>query len=94
MLIRCADQDGAARAFERLRANTEAYTFPLVGRITVSVGFTRVKAGDTPSGAFARADKAVYFAKGHGRNCVHSHADLVANGELEDDSKAGDVELF
>jgi diguanylate cyclase (GGDEF)-like protein len=94
VLMRCANQDGAARAFERLRANTEAYAFPMVGHITVSIGFTRVKSGDTPNGAFERADKAVYFAKGHGRNCVHNHADLVAKGELEDDSKTGDVELF
>jgi diguanylate cyclase (GGDEF)-like protein len=94
VLMRCANEDDAAQAFERLRANTEAYAFPQVGRITVSIGFTLVKAGDTPSGAFERADKAVYFAKGHGRNCVHSHADLVAKGELEDDSKTGDVELF
>jgi diguanylate cyclase (GGDEF)-like protein len=94
VLMRCAHEEDAAQAFERLRANTEAYAFPQVGRITISVGFTLVKAGDTPSGAFERADKAVYYAKGHGRNCVHSHADLVAKGELEDDSKTGDVELF
>jgi diguanylate cyclase (GGDEF)-like protein len=94
VLMRCANEDDAAQAFERLRSNTEAYAFPQVGRITVSIGFTLVKTGDTPSGAFERADKAVYYAKGHGRNCVHSHSDLVAKGELEDDSKTGDVELF
>jgi diguanylate cyclase (GGDEF)-like protein len=94
VLMRCSHEDDAAQAFERLRSNTEAYAFPQVGRITVSIGFTLVKTGDTPSGAFERADKAVYYAKGHGRNCVHSHADLVAKGELEDDSKTGDVELF
>jgi diguanylate cyclase (GGDEF)-like protein len=94
VLMRCANEEDPAQAFERLRANTEAYAFPQVGRITVSIGFTLVKTGDTPSGAFERADKAVYYAKGHGRNCVHSHANLVAKGELEDDSKTGDVELF
>ncbi len=94
VLMRCSNEDDAAQAFERLRSNTEAYAFPQVGRITVSIGFTLVKTGDTPSGAFERADKAVYYAKGHGRNCVYSHADLVAKGELEDDSKTGDVELF
>jgi PleD family two-component response regulator len=65
-----------------------------VGRITISIGFTEVKPGDTPSGAFERADKAVYYAKGHGRNQVRSHAALVASGALEDDSIIGDVELF
>jgi diguanylate cyclase (GGDEF)-like protein len=94
VLMRCTSEDDAAQAFERLRANTEEYAFPQVGRITVSIGFTLVRTGDTPSGAFERADKAVYYAKGHGRNCVYSHAVLVAKGELEDESKTGGMELF
>jgi diguanylate cyclase (GGDEF)-like protein len=94
VLMRCGTDVAAAQAFERLRQNTERYAFPQIGRITVSVGFTRVEPGDTPSGAFERADKAVYFAKGHGRNQVQSHADLVARGELVVDQKDSDVELF
>jgi len=65
-----------------------------VGSITVSVGFTQVQPGDTPGGAFDRADKAVYWAKGHGRNRVCSHAELLAMGEASGESKSGDVELF
>ncbi len=94
VLMRCADPDAAGRAFERLRSNVERYPFPQVGHITVSIGFTELKPGDTPSGAFERADKAVYFAKGSGRNQVRYHADLVAAGHLADDDKTGDVELF
>lgn len=94
VLMRCADGDAAAQAFERLRGNVERHPFPQVGHITVSIGFTELKPGDTPSGAFERADKAVYFAKGHGRNQVRHHADLVAQGHLADDAKIGDVELF
>jgi diguanylate cyclase (GGDEF)-like protein len=94
VLMRCGSDEDAANAFERLRANTEAYAFPQVGHITVSIGFTEVKTTDTPSAAFERADKAVYYAKTHGRNQVCSHADLVSRGELEDASKVGDVELF
>ena len=86
--------DAAALAFERLRHNVERHLFPQVGHITVSIGFTELKAGDTPNGAFERADKAVYFAKGNGRNQLHHHADLVAAGHLADDAKIGDVELF
>jgi diguanylate cyclase (GGDEF)-like protein len=93
-LIRCGDAASAALAFERLRANTEQYAFPQVERITVSVGFTEVKPGDTPSGAFERADKAVYYAKSHGRNQVQCHAVLVASGELVDAPQMNDVELF
>jgi diguanylate cyclase (GGDEF)-like protein len=94
VLMRCNSDTDAGRAFERLRTSVAAYAFPQVGRITVSVGFTELKSGDTPSSAFERADKAVYWAKQHGRNQVCSHMDLVRRGELDDDSKVGDVELF
>jgi len=94
VLLRCASDGHAMRAFERLRTATEAYVFPQVGRITVSIGFTGVRAGDNPAIAFERADRAVYWAKAHGRNQVAEHAALVARGELVEGSKTGDVELF
>ena len=93
-LMRCHGAESAALAFERLRGNTERFAFPQVEHITVSVGFTEVKPGDTPGGAFERADKAVYYAKSHGRNQVHYHEALVASGELESAAKVSDVELF
>ena len=66
-----------------------------VGQITVSIGFSEVRTGDSPSGAFERADKAVYYAKEHGRNQVCSYAALVARGELDNQaSNVGDMELF
>jgi len=49
VLLRCGSDGHAARAFERLRAATEAYVFPQVGHITVSIGFTDVRAGDNPT---------------------------------------------
>jgi diguanylate cyclase (GGDEF)-like protein len=94
VLLRCGSDGHARRAFERLRAATEGYAFPQVGCITVSIGFTDVRSGDNPSMAFERADKAVYWAKGHGRNQVAEHAALVARGELFEGQKTGDVELF
>ena len=94
VLMRCDKEASAAQAFERFRSTTEKYEFPQVGRITVSIGFTAVTPGDTPSAAFERADKAVYYAKGHGRNQVCSHAALISSGVLTDASKVGDVELF
>lgn len=95
VLMRCDNETDAGVAFERLRSNCESYAFPQVGRITLSIGFTALRAGDTPSGAFERADKAVYYVKEHGRNRVCSYTDLIAQHELtEDDDKTGDVELF
>ena len=95
VLMRCGNPLDAAHAFERLRSNVERYVFPQVGTITVSIGFTELRADDTPSAAFARADKAVYWVKQNGRNHVAHHAELVAAGKLAqvpvDNS---DVELF
>ena len=63
--------------------------------ITVSIGCSVLTENDTPSGAFGRADKAVYYAKGNGRNQVRSYQELVLSGELvEQVSEAMDVDLF
>ena len=94
VLMRCGNDLEAGLAFERLRSAVKSYAFPQVGTISVSVGYSRLKDGDTPSSAFERADRAVYWAKGHGRDQVCNHADLMARGELVEDAKVGDVELF
>lgn len=95
VLMRCNGEAEAAGVLERLRGTTERHIFPQVGTITISIGFTEIKTGDTPSGAFERADKAVYHAKAHGRNQVCSHAALIASGALVDAAaNMGEVELF
>ncbi|MCX2861253.1 GGDEF domain-containing protein [Paucibacter sp. PLA-PC-4] len=94
VLMRCTDELDAAQAFERLRLNTEAYQFPQVGHITVSIGFTPVRPEDSPASAFERADRAVYHAKSAGRNQVQSHAALLAMGLMQEPAKLSAVELF
>jgi diguanylate cyclase (GGDEF)-like protein len=94
VLMRCDDAAAATVALERLRAHVERYVFPQLGQLTISIGFTQVRSSDSPSSAFDRADKAVYFAKQHGRNQVRHHADLVAAGLLVDEARSSDVELF
>lgn len=94
VLMRCQDEASALLAFERLRHNTRQYVFPQAGRITISVGFTRVRGGDTPASAFERADRAVYHAKGAGRDQVQSHAQLLAQGLIEEHAQASAMELF
>lgn len=95
VLMRCNSEEEAVEALERLRSTTAQHLFPQVGNITISIGFSEVKTGDTPSGAFERADKAVYYAKEHGRNQVCSYTGLVASGELVDLAvHVGEFELF
>ena len=94
VMMRCGTDADAGIAFERLRQRVRQHAFPQVGQITISVGYTQVQVGDAPNSAFERADRAVYWAKGHGRDQVCSHAQLVGSGHLEDEAKVGDVELF
>ena len=95
VLMRCGSHDDAASALARFRAAVEAFAFPQVGTITVSIGFAGLTNDDTPGGAFDRADKAVYYAKEHGRNQVCSYQKLVDSGELiEADTSDNDIDFF
>lgn len=72
----------AQAVFERFRAIIEAFNFPEAGHITISVGFVRIDAEDMPSVVIGNADRALYYAKEHGRNQVRSFEQLVAEGAL------------
>lgn len=64
---------GACLLAERIRGRIEAEDFEpqLRGhRVTVSVGVTRLRAGEGLEAALRRADRALYAAKGAGRNRV------------------------
>jgi diguanylate cyclase (GGDEF)-like protein len=94
VLLTAPDDAAAGAAFERLRRNMANFEFPRVGQVTVSIGYSDVRPGDTPQAAFDRADRATYYAKQNGRNQVHSHERLVAQGALESAPSVGDIELF
>jgi diguanylate cyclase (GGDEF)-like protein len=68
---------------ERFRAATEEYAFPKVGRVTVSIGVTSIGDGSIPATTLIdRADRALYYAKAHGRNRMCAYEELVAAGEI------------
>ena len=50
------------RGLERLRSSVEAYLFPQVGGVTVSVA-TGINSGDTIPDIVGRADDALYVAR-------------------------------
>jgi len=95
VLMRCAGHDEAFAALERFRVLISQHAFPQVGQITISIGLAPLRENDTPSAAFDRADKALYFAKGHGRNQTSSFTTLVETGELVEASDGDDeVDYF
>ena len=87
---------GGESTLERFRKAVEAYPFPGVGKVTVSIGYTRIAEPLDPTGILIdRADRAVYFAKAHGRNRVCCWEDLVEHGELPaEPASSRDVTLF
>ncbi len=79
---------------ERFRKTVEEHIFPLVKTITISIGYSKISESDYPPEVLENADKALYFAKENGRNCVHSYESLVEMGQLEAAKTSGTVDLF
>lgn len=94
VLLHAHDEEGALAVFERFRRNVQSYEFPQVGRITVSIGFTRMRYNDTPSAAFERADKVVYMAKENGRNQVRCYEQQPEFADSQTQGASSEIELF
>jgi diguanylate cyclase (GGDEF)-like protein len=94
-LLRPTELANATAVFERFRNRVAAYSFPQVGKVTVSIGFARIRSGDTASVILGAADEALYWAKEHGRNQCHAYEALVAAGSLQAAPEpVSDFELF
>ena len=79
VLMRCgSDADAALRVRAPARRTPSTTRSRRSATSPSASASPRCKPTDTPSAAFERADKAVYYAKAHGRNQVQSHAALVA----------------
>ncbi len=88
-------EEGAGIAFGRYREAVAAFRFPQIGQVTVSVGFTRSMPGDVPATAMERADRALYYAKEHGRNSCCCYEALLREGKINEQAKSStELELF
>lgn len=94
IILERASSAGAEIAFERLRAEIEAFKFPQVGSVTISLGYTRIDVQDASATCVERADAALYYGKHHGRNQVRSYEALIAGGGLKAKPAGDDIELF
>lgn len=94
IVIRAPDMGSARIAFEKFRRNVEAFDFPQVGQVTISLGATQIEQRFIPSVLVGRADQALYHAKRNGRNCLHFFEQLAASGEVLSSPQQGTVELF
>lgn len=93
-VFQCPNDETMLSVLNRFRANVEKHSFPQVGKVTVSCGFTKINPFDLSSSIIDRADVALYHAKNNGRNQVCQHEVLVASGLLARQDNTGDIELF
>lgn len=94
VLLEADDEAAAGAALERFRARVQAHVFAQIGQVTVSVGYAAVGDHDYPATVLDRADKALYFAKNHGRNRVCNYESLRSEGALDAGAGPGSVDLF
>ena len=90
LVLMRTDETGAGIALERFRAACEAYEFPVVGKVTVSIGYARANPGTLAPDLVDLADQALYQAKNEGRNRIQ----LANQAPVAESREAGDVELF
>ena len=83
-----------AKVFDRLRERIASAELPRIGRITTSVGYTRLQPRDVPPLALERADRARYYAKQAGRNRCDAYEALLAEGAIEALAMEGEAQLF
>jgi len=94
VLLRSTTLENARRIIDRFRTNVESHAFPQVGRVTVSVGFTSIRASDSPVVTLGHADQALYYAKANGRNRACHYDELVAGGQLQTVATNDTAEFF
>ena len=95
LLLPGVGQDGAEVTLERFRHAVESFNFPQLAHVTVSIGVTSIRAGDTGSDAYGRADEALYTAKRGGRNQLCRYEALATDpADVPERREAQEIELF
>ncbi|MCP5196929.1 MAG: GGDEF domain-containing protein [Gammaproteobacteria bacterium] len=96
VVLKTAEMDNTLSILERFRCTVESYSFPQVGQVTVSMGFSQIGVTEMPNMVIERADRALYYAKGNGRNQIHCYEQLMIAGALalENNPSSDDIELF
>lgn len=84
----------ASRLIEGFRETVAQIEFAQIGTVTVSLGYAKITVKDFPSTILESADKALYYAKENGRNCVYNYEQLLAENKITPPRKGGAVDLF
>lgn len=89
-----ASEKNAIMVFERFRHKLEAFEFPQVGKVTVSIGIAKILPNTHPSLIMEQADKALYHSKNNGRNQLSNYHHLLQTGKISERTVDSHIELF
>ena len=93
-ILKSLDMDTSLRVLERFRKTVASFRLPQSDNITVSVGAVEINYQDLPSTTIEQADKALYYAKDHGRNQICEYGRLLREGKINGLQSQGSVEIF
>ena len=94
IILEPATFEMAKELLENLRKTIADHEFAQIGTVTISIGFAKIADKDYPPVILEFADKALYYAKENGRNCVHNYETLIEENKLASPKKPGDIDLF
>lgn len=83
ILLKPSTEANIQRILDRFRSAVETYEFPRVGHVSCSLGFAPIDPRLAPTDILGEADRALYYAKSHGRNQVCSYTELLRQGLIE-----------
>jgi len=84
----------ATKLFDNFRQTIASHDFSQIDAVTISIGYAKITAKDFPPEILERADKALYYAKEHGRNRIYNYESLIKEGLLDPPQRSGAVDLF
>jgi diguanylate cyclase (GGDEF)-like protein len=84
VLLYARDAQALTATLERFRESVASMAFSQLDRVTISIGYVLVDGSVHHVSALVDcADKALYYAKDHGRNQVQGYQALVESGDIE-----------
>ncbi len=95
LLLLARDGEQALSQLEAFCRSLASSHFPQVPQVTASIGLAALEGCRMPSEALERADKALYYAKQHGRNQACTYETLEAQGLVSVvQAPSSDIDLF
>lgn len=94
VILEPVSYETANKLYDSFRQTIASHKFAQIDKVTLSIGYAKITGKDYPPEVLERADKALYYAKEHGRNCIYNYEELIKQGLLEPIKRGGGVDLF